>query len=76
MVNICLHSVETYHKKFGWEKKKIKNVIYRVSRNGTRQRMLLPSASRGTLGKDLFKTLNPFFAECPLTRTQQSLFLN
>jgi hypothetical protein len=35
MVHVGLHSVGTYHKKFGWEKKKIKNILCRVSRKDT-----------------------------------------
>jgi hypothetical protein len=31
MVHVGLHSIVTYHKKFGWEKKKIKNILCRVS---------------------------------------------
>jgi hypothetical protein len=30
MVHVGLHSVGTYHKKFGWEKKNIKNILCRV----------------------------------------------
>jgi hypothetical protein len=33
MEYVSLHSVETYHKKFGWEKKKNKNILCRVSKN-------------------------------------------
>jgi hypothetical protein len=40
MVHVGLYSVGTYHKKFGWENKKNKNVICRVSRNDTRQSRL------------------------------------
>jgi hypothetical protein len=40
MVHIGLHSVGTYHKKFGWQKRKKKNVLCRVSRNDTRQSIL------------------------------------
>jgi hypothetical protein len=40
MEHIGLHSVGTYHKKFGWKKKKNKNVLCRVSKNDTRQSML------------------------------------
>jgi hypothetical protein len=28
MVHVGLHSVGTYHKKYGWEKKKIKNIYF------------------------------------------------
>jgi hypothetical protein len=40
MVHVSLHSVGTYHKKFGWEKEKNKNILCRVSKNGTRQNIL------------------------------------
>jgi hypothetical protein len=40
MEHVSLHSVGTYHKKFGWEKEKNKNILCRVSKNGTRQRIL------------------------------------
>jgi hypothetical protein len=38
MKHLSLHSVGTYHKKFGWEKKKNKNILCGVSKNDTRQR--------------------------------------
>jgi hypothetical protein len=40
MIYVGLHSVGTCHKKFGWKKKKIQNIICRVSKNGTRQSVL------------------------------------
>jgi hypothetical protein len=40
MVHVGLHSVGTYHKKFGWQKRKNKNILCRVSRNNTRQSFL------------------------------------
>jgi hypothetical protein len=40
MVHVGLYSVETYHKKFGWQKRKKKNILCRVSRNNTRQSFL------------------------------------
>jgi hypothetical protein len=39
MVHVGLYSVGTYHKKFGWENKKNKNVLCRVSKEDTRQRL-------------------------------------
>jgi hypothetical protein len=39
-VLVGLHSVGTFHKKFGWQKRKKKKVLCRVSRNDTRHRML------------------------------------
>jgi hypothetical protein len=52
MVHVGLHSVGTYHKKFGWENKKNKNVLCRVSRNDTRQRSLCRVSASLTLGKE------------------------
>jgi hypothetical protein len=39
-VLVGLHSVGTFHKKFGWQKRKKEKVLCRVSRNDTRHRML------------------------------------
>jgi hypothetical protein len=52
MVHVGLHSVGTYHKKFGDQNKKNKNMLCRVSTKDTRQRHSLPSASYLTLGKE------------------------
>jgi hypothetical protein len=52
MVHVGLHSVGTYHKKFGDQNKKNKNMLCRVSTEDTRQRLSLPSARYLTLGKD------------------------
>jgi hypothetical protein len=40
MVHVGLHSVGTYHKKFGMQNKKNKNILCRVSRDDTRQSLL------------------------------------
>ena len=40
MIHVGLHSVGTYHKKFGRQNKRNKNILCRVSRYGTRQRVL------------------------------------
>ena len=40
MKHLSLHSVETYHKKFGRQNQKNKNILCRVSRDDTRQRSL------------------------------------
>ena len=40
MIHVGLHSVETYHKKFGRQNQKNKNILCRVSRDDTRQRSL------------------------------------
>jgi hypothetical protein len=40
MEHLSLHSVGTSHKKFGWEKKKNKNILCRVSEDSTRQNMV------------------------------------
>jgi hypothetical protein len=40
MVHVGLHSVRTYHKKFGWENKKNKKKLCRVSKNGTPHSLL------------------------------------
>jgi hypothetical protein len=40
MIHVGLHSVGTYHKNFGRQNKKNKNILCRVSRDDTRQSML------------------------------------
>jgi hypothetical protein len=40
MIHVGLHSVGTYHKKFRRQNKKNKNILCRVSRDDTRQRLL------------------------------------
>jgi hypothetical protein len=40
MIHVGLHSVGTYHKKFGRQNQKNKNILCRVSRADTRQRQL------------------------------------
>jgi hypothetical protein len=40
MIHVGLHSVGTYHKKFGRQNKRNKNILCRVSRDDTRQRVL------------------------------------
>jgi hypothetical protein len=40
MIHVGLHSVGTYHKKFGRQNKKNKKILYRVSREDTRQSVL------------------------------------
>jgi hypothetical protein len=83
MVHVGLYSVGTYHKNFGWENLKNKNVLCRVSRNDTRQSSLaecqlvdtrqrivkvyLPSAAQWALGKG-------DFAECQRYGTRQRIF--
>jgi hypothetical protein len=40
MIHVGLHSVGTYHKRFGRQNKKNKNILCRVSRDDTRQSLL------------------------------------
>jgi hypothetical protein len=40
MIHVGLHSVGTYHKNFGRQNQKNKNILCRVSREDTRQRVL------------------------------------
>jgi hypothetical protein len=40
MIHVGLHSVGTYHKQFGRQSQKNKNILCRVSRDDTRQRVL------------------------------------
>jgi hypothetical protein len=40
MIHVGLHSVGTYHKKFGRQNQKNKNILCRVSRDDTRHRVL------------------------------------
>jgi hypothetical protein len=50
MVHVGLHSVATYHKKFGWGKKKIKYTLPSVQEWHSTKHSL-PSVRRGTLSK-------------------------
>jgi hypothetical protein len=58
MVHVGLHSVETYHKKFGWQNKKIKIYFVECLRKalgcqtwGTRQRRFFAECQYSALGK-------------------------
>jgi hypothetical protein len=51
MVHVGLHSVGTYHKKFGKENKKNKNRFLRVLQLGHSAKNALSSACRAALGK-------------------------
>ena len=75
MVHVGLHSVSTYHKKFGKENKKNKNILCWVSTLGHSVKKAFPSVSRVALGKAFLKTLCPDFAECQIQGTRQSIFL-
>jgi hypothetical protein len=59
MIHVGLHSVGTYHKKFGRQNKKNKNILCRVSNEDTRQRQLcgVPTGCRAFFGECLMKTL-------------------
>jgi hypothetical protein len=48
MIHVGLHSVGTYHKKFGRQNKKNKNILCRVSREDTRQRVLCRVPTHGS----------------------------
>jgi hypothetical protein len=50
MIHVGLHSVGTYHKKFGRQNKKNKNILCRVSKEDTRQRQLcrVPNSGHST----------------------------
>jgi hypothetical protein len=52
MIHVGLHSVGTYHKKFGGQNKKNTNMLCRVSTKDTRQILSLPSAGYVALGKE------------------------
>jgi hypothetical protein len=54
MIHVGLHSVGTYHKKFGRQNKKNKNILCRVSRDDTRQSLLCRVP---TMGHSAKKTL-------------------
>jgi hypothetical protein len=51
MVHVGLHSVGTYHKKFGWENKKIK-IFFAECQRMALGKHALPSVRHGTLVKD------------------------
>jgi hypothetical protein len=52
MVNVGLHSVGTYHKKFGWKKKKNKKYTLWSVQEWHSAKHSLPSVRRLTLGKE------------------------
>ena len=51
MIHVGLHSVGTYHKKFGRQNKKNKNILCRVSKENTRQRQLCRVPNSGHSAK-------------------------
>jgi hypothetical protein len=53
MEHLSLHSVRTYHKKFGWEKEKIKYILPSVQ-GWHSAKHALPSVIRRTFGKEAF----------------------
>jgi hypothetical protein len=55
MVYVGLHSVETYHKKFGWQIKKIKIYFAECPEDGTRQSLLCRVSDGGYSPKDFQK---------------------
>ena len=52
MVHVGLHSVGTYHKKFGWEKKKIKIYFVECKAWDTRQSSFFVECQSLALGID------------------------
>jgi hypothetical protein len=54
MVHVGLHSVGTYHKKFGGQNVKNKNMVCRVSIENTRQSLLCRVPVFGTRQRSLF----------------------
>jgi hypothetical protein len=71
MVHVGLHSVGTYHKKFGCQNLKNKNILCWVSRLGHSTKKPLPSASHVALDIVFLKTLSPLFVECLSVGTRQ-----
>jgi hypothetical protein len=69
MVHVGLYSVGTHHKNFGWENKTNKNMLYQVSRDDTRQRLLC----RVSPGRHSAKNCKIIFAECRPSDTRQRL---
>ena len=69
MVHVGLHSVETYHKNFERQNKKNKNVLCRVSKEDTRQRLLC----RVPPGWHSAKMCKVIFAECQMVDTRQRI---
>jgi hypothetical protein len=62
MIHVGLHSVGTYHKKFGKQNKKNKNILCRVSKLGDSAKNALLSACRTTLDQRFLK--NPKSSLC------------
>jgi hypothetical protein len=87
MVHVGLHSVGTYHKKFGWQNKKIKVYTLPSVQVGHSAKLALPSVIRRTLGTTFLKIIKTPLssacqwalgigscAECPRSGTRQSIF--
>jgi hypothetical protein len=72
MIHVGLHSVGTYHKNFGRQNKKNKNILCRVSRDDTRQsrlcRVLTLWHSAKTNDRQLWDGRWRSFAESPFCR--------
>jgi hypothetical protein len=66
MIHVGLHSVGTYHKNFGRQNKKNKNILCRVSRDNTRQSRLCRVPTMGVFG------LAFGFDFCPLKAKSQT----
>jgi hypothetical protein len=78
MIHVGLHSVGTYHKKFGSQNKKIKKCFAECSKKtlgkegGDTRQSTFYRVSYGRHSVKCFqKTLNQTFAECLLADTQQ-----
>ena len=59
MIHVGLHSVGTYHKNFERQNKKNKNILCRVSRDDTRQRMLCRVSTMWHSAKSKFAECQP-----------------
>jgi hypothetical protein len=59
MKHVSLHSVGTYHKKFGWEK----NMLCRVSKMALGKALFVECPAWDTR-QSLFKNIKPPFVEC------------
>jgi hypothetical protein len=73
MVHVGLHSVGTYHKKFGCQNKKIKIYFAECPGDGTRQSKLYQVSYGRHSAKYFQKSLKQTFAECLLDGTRQRL---
>ena len=73
MEHVGLHHLRTYHKKFGWEKKKNENMLCRVSKMALGKALFVECPAWDTR-QSLFKNIKPLFAECLSVALDKDVF--